>query len=105
MHGDILFDMRNMLAPDRMRLSGYRYLAIGRPRDRRYPIHRGAHADAHRRRDWLTPHLGKSVGAAGPTGSSGRRRVNALREPETSNLVLAHTVPATSTFDSIGIDD
>jgi hypothetical protein len=32
MHGDILFDMRNMLAPDRMRLSGYRYLAIGRPR-------------------------------------------------------------------------
>jgi hypothetical protein len=32
MNGDILSDMRNMLTPDRMRLTGYRYLEIGRPR-------------------------------------------------------------------------
>lgn len=31
--------------------------------------------------------------------------MNAPREPETSNLLLARTFPATSTFDSIGIDD
>jgi hypothetical protein len=37
MHSDILFDSRNMLVLDRMQQTGYRYLAIGLPRDRRCP--------------------------------------------------------------------